>query len=106
MFGERMRQIRESLNLTQDELAERAGLEVLQIWRYESGKTKPNTEMIAKIAKGLQVSADYLLGLTDEPKGYVEIEITPQEQRVLEAYRRGDIRAIILLTPDKPPKSD
>lgn len=95
MRGDRMRQSREDLNLTQDDLAERAGIEVLQIWRYESGKTKPKTDMLVKIAKALHVSADYLLGLTDDPKGYAIDELSDQETEVIEAMRSGDkIKAI------------
>lgn len=99
MRGDRMRQSREASNLTQDDLAERAGIEVLQIWRYESGKTKPKTDMLIKIAKALHVSADYLLGLTDDPKGHAVDDLTEQETEVIEALRSGDklkaIQAIV-----------
>jgi transcriptional regulator with XRE-family HTH domain len=103
MRGDRLRKLREEKDFSQEKLAEYLGIGQQQIWRYENGETKPNTEILAKIAKALDVSADYLLGLTDEPKGYVEVEITPQEKRALEAFRRGDIKAIIRLMPDDKP---
>lgn len=90
MFGERMRQAREALDFTQEELAERAGLEVLQIWRYESGKTKPKTDVLARIAVALHVSSDYLLELTDDPGGYREDSLSDVERLAIAAWRRGD----------------
>lgn len=106
MRGDRLRKIREDHNYTQEQLAELLDIGQTQIWRYENGKSAPNSDILLKIASFFNVSTDYLLGLSDEPKGYFEVELTPDEQKVLAAYRRGDIRSIILLTPDKPPKPD
>lgn len=103
MIAKRIRATRESLNLTQEELAEKIGMEVLQIWRYENERTTPKGDIIAKIAKALSVTTDYLLGLSDNPTGYIEVELTPLERRALEAFRRGDVKAIIRLMPDDEP---
>lgn len=102
MRGERLRQLREELGYTQEQLSEKLNIGVTQIWRYENGETKPNTEVLTKIAQALNVSADYLLGLTDEPKAFVDVELTPLEKRALDAFRRGDVRAIIRLMPESP----
>lgn len=95
MRGDRMKQVREALHYTQEELAERAGLQTLQIWRYESGKSKPNSDVLSKIAQALNVSADFLLGLTDEPHGHISDDLTDSERLVIEAWRRGDFREAI-----------
>lgn len=105
MHGERLRKLREERGYTQEQLSEMLEIGVTQVWRYENEKSKPSSDILTKIARALDVSADYLLGLTNEPKGFVDIEITPQEQRALEAFRRGDIKAIIRLMPDEPSKS-
>jgi transcriptional regulator with XRE-family HTH domain len=105
MRGDRLRKVREEQDYSQEQLAEYLNIGQQQIWRYENEKSKPSSDILTKIATFLNVSTDYLLGLTDNPKGYIEVELTPDEQKVLAAYRRGDIRAIILLTPDKPPKA-
>lgn len=103
MRGDRLRQLREEQGYTQEELSEMLDIGVTQIWRYENEKSKPSSDILTKISRALDVSADYLLGLTDEPKGFIDVEITPQEKRALEAFRRGDIKAIIRLMPDDKP---
>lgn len=91
MKGHRLRAVRESLHLTQSELAERLGVDTLQIWRYENEKTTPKADMIARVATELNVSSDYLLGLTDEPVSLKNsrLKLSPTEARVIEALRAG-----------------
>lgn len=67
MFGERLKQLRESLGLSQRELARLVGISPPNISRYESGKITPTEDVIRQIAEKLSVSTDYLLGLTDDP---------------------------------------
>lgn len=103
MRGDRLRRHREEQGYTQEELSEMLGIGVTQVWRYENEKSEPTSGILSKLVKALDVSADYLLGLTDEPKGFIDVEVTPQERRALEAFRRGDIKAIIRLLPDDEP---
>lgn len=98
MNRNRLKQARLDANLTQDALGGLLGTDARQVWRWESGKTTPKPDMIAQIAKTLNVSIDYLMG-QDEP--LKESDLTPLERRALEAFRRGDIRAIIKLMPDE-----
>ncbi len=61
--GYTQKQIGEILNTTQQ-----------QVWKYESENPKTNQEIpvrhIITLAKLYNVSADYLLGLTDVPEPY------------------------------------
>ncbi|WP_442956976.1 helix-turn-helix domain-containing protein [Planococcus sp. MB-3u-03] len=52
---------RKELNITQTELAKRAGLTAPSISQYESGLRNPPYEAILKLANALSVSADYLI---------------------------------------------
>lgn len=52
---------RKELNITQTELAKRAGLTAPSISQYESGVRNPSYEAILKLANALSVSADYLI---------------------------------------------
>lgn len=52
---------RKELNITQTELAKRAGLTAPSISQYESGLRNPSYEAILKLANALSVSADYLI---------------------------------------------
>jgi transcriptional regulator with XRE-family HTH domain len=89
--GDRLRQLRQSRGFTQEALAERLNLGIRQIHRYERGLSDPAGNIVAKIARELKVSTDYLLGLTDQPNHPLnEDDLTDQEQGLLSAFRRRD----------------
>jgi transcriptional regulator with XRE-family HTH domain len=91
MRGDRFRDLRLRSNLTHEELAEMLGLGVAQIWRYENGKTDPSGTILSRIASAFNVSADYLLGLTDDPDPSLKVDnLTLREKQVLQAMRRGE----------------
>lgn len=66
-FGTRLRQIRERYGFTQKQFAEKIGSDERGIRRYESGERKPGLDVILSILDNVDVSADYLLGRTDNP---------------------------------------
>ncbi|UYO62829.1 helix-turn-helix domain-containing protein [Acetobacterium wieringae] len=67
MFGKRLKQLRESREITQQELADILNVSVGTIGMYEIDKRLPNNKNREKIAKYFNVSSDYLLGNTDDP---------------------------------------
>lgn len=101
--GDRLRQIREKRELTQDELAARAGFGQSQINKYENGKTDPTSDVLARLAHELEVSSDWLLGLTDSPSDFLkESDLTPAERKLLSAWRRGDFKELMRLASENP----
>lgn len=64
-FSDRLKDIRESKNLTQEELANLSGVSARSIQRYESGASRPRVEATEKIAKALNVSVNEILGSDD-----------------------------------------
>lgn len=92
-----MRVLREELGLTQEELAEKIDVSLPQINRYEHGKNNPTSDIIVKIAVALNTSADYLLGLTDDPTpiDLVKGSLSTQERAALSAWRRGDYKEVM-----------
>ncbi len=64
-------------------------LEVSQeaISQYISGKIYPKTSTIIKMAKILNTSADYLLGLTDNPTPN-NIKLNEKENHLIDNYRK------------------
>jgi len=64
-FGQVLRQLRESKELTQEELARRAGLNYMEISHYEAGRRKPGLDNILKLCDGLGCTPNQLL----KPKG-------------------------------------
>ena len=65
-FSERLTALRKQRNLTQAQLAERVGVAVLQIRRYEAGTSQPTLDVIRRLAVALSVSADMLVFDEDE----------------------------------------
>ena len=56
--------LRKSLNLSQDEFAEKLLVTRQAVSRWENGDTTPNTDTLKLIAKTFDVTVDYLLGHT------------------------------------------
>lgn len=54
-------------NMSQRELAIRANTTEATISRYISGDRVPRIELVVEIARALNVTTDYLLGVTDSP---------------------------------------
>lgn len=65
-FSQRLASTRKARGLTQDALAEAAGINVSQVRRYEGGASQPSLEVLRKLAVALSVSADELLFDSDE----------------------------------------
>lgn len=99
MQGQRIRQLRESLGWTQDELAETIGVAVLQINRYENDKNEPSAE---RLAQALGCSSDYLLGLVNDPapKSMESSNLSSKERIALSAWRNGDFKKAIRVIID------
>ena len=67
IIGSRLKALRKSLGLSQSDFADELNIARSSVSEYESGKKIPSALVIAKIAQYFGVSADYLLGLTDNP---------------------------------------
>ena len=53
-------QLRTKSGMTQQELADKVGILQSQIQRYETGKTKPTTEVALRIANALNTTVEHL----------------------------------------------
>ena len=62
-LSDRLRQARRRNHWTQVQVAEWSDLDPAEIAHYESGRRKPRPENLKKLAIGLRVSTDWLLGL-------------------------------------------
>lgn len=60
-FGEKIKEAREILGLSQESLAKSAGLSQRTITSYETNHSKPRGATARRLAKVLGVSTDYLL---------------------------------------------
>ncbi len=65
-YNEKIQWIRENKNITQREMAEYLGIKQQQYARYEKGVNIMPVTHLPKICKYLNVSADYILGLSND----------------------------------------
>jgi transcriptional regulator with XRE-family HTH domain len=60
-FSEKLSKLRNERGLTQQEMANLAGVGIAQMRRYEKGKSSPTLDVIKNIARTLGISADELI---------------------------------------------
>ena len=68
IFGQRIYELRKDAGETQKFLGELIGVKKGQISEIERGNATTSAERIALICEHYNISADYLLGLTDDPE--------------------------------------
>jgi transcriptional regulator with XRE-family HTH domain len=68
IVGERIALLRRRHGLTQPELAQQAGMGTTTLNRIENAHASMTMEKVAAIARALETSTDYLLGLTDDSR--------------------------------------
>ncbi len=64
-LSDRIKELRKSAGLTQEEFGQKFGVVKSTVSLYESGKSTPNDEIKRKICEYFNVSLDYLHGLTN-----------------------------------------
>lgn len=66
IFQEKLKELRKESGKTQKELAKLLNTTDDSIYSWEKGRSQPSIEMIRKLCKIFDVTADYLIGLEDE----------------------------------------
>lgn len=67
ILGQRLRQIREEQGISRKELADLLCVSKTQINDIENGKSGTNLDRFYMLCDYCKVSADYFLGITDDP---------------------------------------
>ncbi|HGH0498618.1 TPA: helix-turn-helix domain-containing protein [Clostridioides difficile] len=67
-LGDRIVNLRKELDINQKELATKVGITEASLSRYENNLREPKSEIIVRLAKALETSTDYLLGVNDNTK--------------------------------------
>ncbi len=97
--GEIIKARRQDLKMSQQELADRIGVNIGTISRYESGKIETvSIERKKMIADALDCTEDYLDALVEDPHESLGSEWSQQEIDLVELFRdlSSDQRAAIL----------
>ena len=93
MIGKIIKDLRKEIGCTQNKLADILGITQDSVSLWENGKRIPDTQYIIAMAKFFDVSADYLLGLSDEyqslrlHKESSLSNLAPNEDKLLKTYR-------------------
>lgn len=64
MFGDRLKELREEKEMTQEELGKLLNVSRQTISGYEAGAIEPSISNLIKLADIFNISLDYLLGRT------------------------------------------
>lgn len=67
-YNERIAWIRDCRSISQKEIAEKLGIKQQQYARYEKGINVMPISYLKPICEILNVSADYIVGLSEDPK--------------------------------------
>lgn len=66
-IGTTIRRLRTERGWSQETLSRLVGVSANMPSRYETGAAEPSLDTLARLAQVFGVSADYMLGLTDDP---------------------------------------
>src|SRR3989442_9771807 len=94
--GARVRALREAMDLSLRDLADRSGVSAPMLSQVERGETSPTLAVAAKIASGLELSLSQLLRL-DEADG---VSVVRADERMLGGHADGHRYEV--LTPPLP----
>lgn len=83
----RIKNLREELNMTQQELADKLEGAKSTVAMYEKGNRKPSLEVLVKLSEIFDCSIDYLLGKTDVRKSIENIN-NPKKYYMCPVYGR------------------
>lgn len=89
--GDRLRTAREAKGYTPATLARMINVDTQQIVRWEHAPGNPGASFVLALAEALEVSTDYLLGHDEQAIPIRESDLTPAEQRLIQAYRAGKL---------------
>lgn len=88
--GDRVKEERDILGFSQEDLASRLKLTQPQLADYENGKTEPMPALITRMAEELGVTTDYLLGTSNNRHQEVRVtDLSPEDQEVFNALQEG-----------------
>ena len=89
-LGERVSFLIDNMEITQVSLAKKIEISPMTLSKYIQNKNEPRSSTIAKLAKSLNTTSDYIVGLSDDfspPDGSMPIS-NKREQELLFNFRK------------------
>jgi len=83
-FGQRLRERRKELGISQGELAKALGVSLSAISNYENGQNAMREDVLLRLFRVLEIEPNYLYQDAFTGKGFT---CTVEEERLVKAYR-------------------
>lgn len=87
MFYQRLRDLKEDMDLKQSNVAKIISVSENQYGRYERGENDIPLEKALILADFYNVSIDYIAGRTNDKKGFNKSDLPPSEVDLLKKFR-------------------
>ncbi|MCM1371043.1 MAG: helix-turn-helix domain-containing protein [Clostridium sp.] len=94
LLGRRVKEARECMKFTQNDLASKLGVSKVTICGYEKGKRYPSLAIFIKLLDALQVTPDYLLGrdtVVSEQDTEYKIIMSKEDIKILNEIKSNNI---------------
>jgi transcriptional regulator with XRE-family HTH domain len=91
IIAENIKNLRDELSLSLEEVGKRIGVSKQTILRYETGEIKniPYDKIVA-LARVFEVSPSYLMGFEDARIGFYESDLLREEREIIKKLRKID----------------
>lgn len=96
-----IRSARKKVKLTLKELGKMVGVSESTMSNYETGKREPDFDTLRKFSEILEVSIDYLLGITDDPTPPSVDRTEAEAWEIRERLRRDPSYRLLFDAADK-----
>lgn len=91
-FGMRLRDLRENMELSQLEVAEKLNCSSKMISNYELSKRTPDFDILIKLCDLFNVTSDFLLGRVETPQFFHQSALTNDEIQLLKYFNQLPIQ--------------
>jgi transcriptional regulator with XRE-family HTH domain len=95
-FGKRLAEARRIAGLTQQELADKAGVHISHVQRIEAGTSQPTVDVLKRLAEALTVSIDMLVfsKLSEEARARISDAELLEQFTAIETFADTDKQAL------------
>ena len=106
MIGERLKEVRKDHKDTQADLARKLNVSLSTVKSWESGNSSPNHDILVAICKLYEVSADFLLGITDVDPLFIkkrQKQLSDESQQMVHLFEEFMLYKQKKESKNKPP---
>lgn len=94
-FSKKFLQLRKKHKLTQQQMADKAGMHITQVKRYEAGQAQPSIEVLKRIATAFNITTDWLIFEEGERELPDELKLKFEAVSKMSEANRNTIQSVI-----------